>query len=39
MRLTSDASVKRGGGSVKCWVALIAFFLQRLALRHRGQAL
>ena len=26
MRLTSDASEKRGGGSVKCWVASILRF-------------
>ena len=38
MRLTSEASEKRGGGSVKCWVTASLLLLQRLALAHGGQA-
>ena len=38
MRLTSEASEKRGGGSVKCWLAAIACLASVLAGRHGGQA-
>ena len=39
MRLTSEASEKRGGGSVKCWVAAIARLSSASPCAHRGQAL
>ena len=38
MRLTSVASVKRGGGSVKCCDGLDALLGQRFACGHRRQA-
>ena len=37
MRLTRVASVKRGGGSVKCWLASILSLPRALALVHFGQ--
>ena len=37
MRLTSAASEKRGGGSVKCWDELDRLLAERFALRHCGQ--
>ena len=36
--MTSAASEKRGGGSVKCWVALIDSLFSVSPSRHRGQA-
>ena len=35
--LTSDASLKRGGGSVKCCVGFSFSKIERLGLRHRRQ--
>ncbi len=37
MRLTSVASVKRGGGSVKCWVESMRSFVEPLVFRHNRQ--
>ena len=38
IRLTKEASVKRGGGWVKCWSACVLATSAPAALAHLGQA-